>query len=186
MRTVMRERRPIEVGLEYRGVCMDRLLLFSADCHAGPKPEHYETYLEEHLHDDLRQYLADRSARQQAKQEEAEQQTAKAAGRTPDRPEDMLSSSTFVDVSGTEQRVEYATQLDKRIPALEADGFVGEVLFPDGSLDNEIPFSGMFGGAGPYSHEQHHAALRAYNRWLGEGCAPGTPDRPGPDPARRS
>jgi predicted TIM-barrel fold metal-dependent hydrolase len=71
-----------------------------------------------------------------------------------------------------ERRAVFATQLDTRLAAQEEDGFVGEVIFPDASSGNEIPFAVGFGGVGDYATELHHAALRAYNRWLGETADP--------------
>jgi predicted TIM-barrel fold metal-dependent hydrolase len=131
-------------------------------------PHEYLPYLEERFQGDLASFVEE-----SRKHSEDRAEAVLRAETKMESAEDALASGTYADVLDKDVRAMFATSLEKRLAALEADGFVGEVLFPDGSADNEIPFSGLFGGAGPYSAEQHHAALRAYNRWLGEHCAPG-------------
>lgn len=125
----------------------DQLLLISSDCHGGPLTREYRPYLEAQYHDDFDRYLQERLHR---------------ANLAPNRAGN----------NDREHRVRFATDLESRLADLEADGVVGEVIFPDGSADNEIPFTGLFGGSGLYSHELQLAALRAYNRWMGEHCTP--------------
>jgi predicted TIM-barrel fold metal-dependent hydrolase len=131
-------------------------------------PEQYVPYLEQQFQADLAQYVTASHDRAKERAEAARLSLTKM-----ESAEDGLSSTSYNDVSDFETRAMFATNLHKRLEALENDGFVGEVLFPDGGHDNEIPFSGLFGGAGSFSADQHHAALRAYNRWLGEHCEPG-------------
>jgi predicted TIM-barrel fold metal-dependent hydrolase len=122
----------------------DRLLLFSSDCHASPVPETYRDYLEKRYLGDLDEYLASQA--------------------------DWMKGLRVTD--DVELRTLYATELPPRLPVLEADGFVGEVIFPDGGAHNGIPFSGLFGSPGNFPTELHAAALRAYNRWLIETAEP--------------
>lgn len=135
---------------------MGRMLLFSSDCHAGLRTDEYPEYFEEKYQDELASYLE-----------------ARSDGRIRRKVASNSKVVNEVQVD-TGPRAIYATQLDKRIPALDEDGFAGEILFPDGGArSNRIPFCDGFGGIGDFPNELHAAALRAYNRWLGEGIAPG-------------
>jgi hypothetical protein len=130
------------------------LLVMSSDTHGGPRPEEYRRYMEAAYRDDLERYLA-------AKPDNPMEEIVRLAG----------GADRLVTQDG-ERRIEFATLLDRRLEVLESDGVVGEVIFPDGSMDNLIPFTGVFGGPGRFSGELHRAALRAYNRWLGENSVP--------------
>jgi predicted TIM-barrel fold metal-dependent hydrolase len=131
----------------------DRVLIMSGDCHAGMRTKHYRDYLESRYHEEFDRYMAETHA---------------ALG-------EILEKSILKDM--TEDRVAFATNMDpeRRIKELEADGVVGEVIFPDGSGDNEIPFTGSFGryaGSDAYSRELARAGQTAYNRWLAEFVDP--------------
>jgi predicted TIM-barrel fold metal-dependent hydrolase len=71
-----------------------------------------------------------------------------------------------------EERVRFSTQLESRLPDLEGEGIVGEVIFPDGTAENAVPFTGLLGGSAEYEFGLVAAGMRAYNRWLGENCTP--------------
>jgi predicted TIM-barrel fold metal-dependent hydrolase len=132
---------------------MDRMMLISSDCHAGAPTEDYHLYLESKYLPAYEDFMAERKVRQEA-----------AAA---------LTSQPLQTIKDTLQaRYEYSTQLERRLDALEHDGFVAEVLFPDGEVNNDIPFTGRFGVPADYPEELSKAGLRAYNRWLGEHCAP--------------
>jgi predicted TIM-barrel fold metal-dependent hydrolase len=122
----------------------DRLVMLSADCHGGPKPEDYRPWLEERYHDALARYV---SANRPL-----------AGDRIKHRP----------GLRDRERRIAFATDPAFRIGELEAQGFVGEVVFPDPSDDNEIVFTGYFGQPGDYPADLYRAGLRAYNRWQSE------------------
>jgi predicted TIM-barrel fold metal-dependent hydrolase len=125
-------------------------MVISSDCHGGLPTPDYRDYLEPEFRDDLDRYLAE--------------QSEMASIRPTDRP----------GMRDRDRRVTFATVLPARLAELESDGIVGEVVFPDGGQGNEVPFtSGGFGGVGRRSPMAHQAAAhRAYNRWLGEHCAP--------------
>lgn len=59
---------------------------------------------------------------------------------------------------------------------LDADGICGEVLFGDGFVENQPPFSdimesrGQLFGGKPWPFALQLAGARAYNRWLGDFC----------------
>ena len=136
---------------------MSRILMFSSDCHAGLKTTDYVDYLESKYHDDLERFLvADAEWRETLRSQ---------------RPDAPSTRSFAVDV---ERRQTYATQLDSRLEALDSDGFAGEILFPDASSNNRMPFSAatMGGVSAEYPSEHHAAAMRAYNRWLSETVIP--------------
>ncbi len=139
---------------------MTRVMLFSSDCHAGLRTDAYGSYIEEQYLPDLRDYLA----------AEAERERIGGLGFSG-KEKSAAAESVRRD---QERRMTFATELEARVPALEADGFVGEVLFPDSTSRNEVPFADFGGGVSSYSEELHRAALRAYNRWLG---ATSLPDR---------
>jgi predicted TIM-barrel fold metal-dependent hydrolase len=127
----------------------DRVLLFSSDCHGGLQPEHYAPWLESAYHDELERYIRRNDARLG--------DTTAIHKNAPDR----------------ERRVAYATDLAFRLAELESQGYVGEVIYPDEAGENEIPFTGYFGGPAHHPIELYAAALRAYNRWLGEAATSG-------------
>jgi predicted TIM-barrel fold metal-dependent hydrolase len=59
-----------------------------------------------------------------------------------------------------------------RLRALEADGVVGEVLYPASQMTAGVPFGPTSGGAaGSDDPELVAAGVLAYNRWLAELCA---------------
>jgi predicted TIM-barrel fold metal-dependent hydrolase len=143
---------------------MDRMLLISADCHAAPASDAYATYLEARYHPQLEDYVAG-----------VERRRSEAARTRADRSvfeKELRNASQEALQRDYERRAAYATQLPVRLAALEADGFVGEVLFPDGSANNQIPFASRMGGPAGHPYDLYAAALRAYNRWLAETAEP--------------
>jgi predicted TIM-barrel fold metal-dependent hydrolase len=135
---------------------MERLMLFSSDCHAGLLTEKYPDYFEAKYQEQLSAYLSS----------EKRKKATRLQFKEGDNKEGGLMESN------KERRIEVSTQLDKRLSVLDEDGFVGEILFPDGFPHDVIPFSERAGGIGDYEPELYAAALRAYNRWLGESVAP--------------
>jgi predicted TIM-barrel fold metal-dependent hydrolase len=120
----------------------DRYLVISSDGHAGAPLDVYRDYLESEYHDDF------------------------AAWKTEFR-------NPHGDLVDTESR-EYRRNFDSAIRQadLEADGIVGEILFP-----NTIPpfYSGspFFGAPDPEDArelELRWAGIRAHNRWLVDFC----------------
>jgi hypothetical protein len=126
-----------------------RLMIFSSDCHGGLPVADYKPYLESRYHDDLDTYLA-----------------ANEDGQVHPGPSlyDDIERRTF---SG-------AVDAEIRLKALEREGMVGEVLFPDAIARNEVPFRGGMGlsDRAGWSLETQLAGQRAYNRWLADFCDP--------------
>src|SRR5689334_13050274 len=94
------------------------VMLISADCHGGPKPADYGPWIEERYVGDLARYVAENRPL--------------AGDRIRNRP----------GMQDRDRRVAFATDPAFRLAELEGQGFVGEVIFPDPSDDNEIPFTG--------------------------------------------
>jgi predicted TIM-barrel fold metal-dependent hydrolase len=131
---------------------MARYLVISADCHAGLPAPLYRPWLEKRLHDDFDRYL---------------EKTAPGRGQgmkrlfTPEAIADHAREAQ--EAGGIEGFWQHAT----RTKELEAEGIVAEVVFPDGTDDNEPPFR-RDPDASP---ELLAAGARAYNRWVAALCA---------------
>lgn len=74
----------------------------------------------------------------------------------------------FADLKGPQRYRSWDS--DRRLAELEADGVVGEVLYPN-TVPPFYPKSGLVAGA-PSAEEFEHrlAGLRAHNRWLADFC----------------
>ena len=144
----------------------DRAVLISADCHAGPPVEQYGEYLDPRYRDDFADYLSAR----------AEMRRRFLGGRSLFAPKavDSYNAADAVRAGGRTGLWES----DRRIHELELDGIVAEVLFPDGTEDNEVPFAPLGGVArsAEFSPELRAAGAHAHNRWLADFCAE-APDR---------
>jgi predicted TIM-barrel fold metal-dependent hydrolase len=140
----------------------ERLMLFSADCHAGPELGTFAQYVDPKYSDDFADYLA------QTRHYDA--QVAEIfAGRTKDVAYEEIHQ-VFIE----RDSVAGLADPDEHLRDLEADGVVGDVIFPQGV----VPFAdypsqpGMLPRIGYTGTPQLQAAgCRAYNRWLAEFCA---------------
>jgi predicted TIM-barrel fold metal-dependent hydrolase len=132
------------------------MMLFSVDCHAGLLTDRYPEYMESKYQEQLSAFL----------NSEERQGVSRLNLIKGDDPAGVVMDAN------KERRIVVSTQLDKRIPVLDEDGFVGEILFPDAFPHDVIPFAMRAGGVGYYETELYEAALRAYNRWLGESVDP--------------
>ncbi|MFT4518098.1 MAG: putative TIM-barrel fold metal-dependent hydrolase [Halioglobus sp.] len=162
---------------------MAKLVMISADCHAGALPEEYKQYMPKELHAAgdawWLEYAREMMKRmgtffdQEAAQDFNSRSGDQGAGRM-----DPNAAATAARASDTElwdflcdpdsiiapRRGEYLA--DVRLKELEDDGIAGEVIFPQ-----MAPF-----GAGlmQYRHdvtpEQSLAGNRAYNHWLADMC----------------
>ena len=131
---------------------MSNLIIVSADCHAGAQPETYREYLPE-------KFKAPADAWWKMLQEEM----AKRIGTffDQDAQEDFAKSASVL-AGGTEGEWDAAIRLRE----LEADGIVGEIIFPQ-----MAPFgAGLMQYRMPIDPEQNLAGIQAYNRWLADLC----------------
>jgi predicted TIM-barrel fold metal-dependent hydrolase len=130
-----------------------RYTIISSDCHAGAEIQAYKPYLEARWHDEFDAWAegyfdswADIDAGSEYK----------------------AGVSSFMDPLNWES--------DRRLDALEAEGIVAEVVFPN----TTPPFfpNGLLAAPGPKNREEYErrwAGIRAHNRWLKDFCddAPG-------------
>ena len=130
---------------------MDRYLVISSDCHAGLPPEQYRDYLDPQYRDAFDLALPI--------QIEATEQAAKR----------FLVAEINEDWRrGREDQLAGAWDHDMRIQVLDNDGIAGEVIFPDGITEMNMPPFGA-GISLPTEEvvpELQWAGARSHNRWL--------------------
>ena len=141
--------------------------LISVDGHAGLPTAQYRDYLERKYHaafdDEIEQLAALRKGFLNA---------GKNATKTPLMYEAHMHRYSDPDNHEMQERIRGAWDLDVRLRELDAEGVIGEVLFPDGQGFNSFPFGGFF-GEHPVpirDPELRAAGARAHNRWLAEFC----------------
>ena len=128
-------------------------VIISSDCHAGAQVLDYRPYLERKWHDEFDAWAAKYS----------------------DAWADIDSESEYkAGVSSFLSPLNWDSA--ERLAALEREGIVAEVLFPN----TTPPFfpNGLLAAPGPRTREEYErrwAGLRAHNRWLQDFCgeAPG-------------
>jgi predicted TIM-barrel fold metal-dependent hydrolase len=131
----------------------DRYLLISSDCHAGADIADYKPYLERRWHDEFDAWATTYS----------------------DSWADIDADSVWkAGVSSFMSPLNWDS--NKRLEALEAEGIVAEVLFPN----TTPPFfpNGLLAAPGPRDRDEYErrwAGIKAHNRWLKDFCdeAPG-------------
>ena len=138
-----------------------RVVIVSADCHAGPeRVADYEPYTPARHKEAFRDYVAAIDAF------EAARQTAAAPGRAELGREGRGGALTRGDGRGLWDMAVRAKHLD-------ADGVVAEVIFPQGSVPfapyPAIPVLGTMDWTS--TPEQRDAGPQIYNRWLAELCS---------------
>ena len=134
---------------------MDRFLVISSDCHAGLPPERYRDYLDP----------AHREAFDVALPIQLEMTRAAAKKFLVDDFNEQWRKGRERELSG-------AWDHDERTKVLDADGIAGEVIFPDGITEmNMPPFgAGLSLPTEGIVPELQWAGARAHNRWLAEFC----------------
>jgi predicted TIM-barrel fold metal-dependent hydrolase len=156
-----------------------RLLLISADAHAGPPLPGFAPYL-----DSGHREAFDACWRARPSAAAAEAALAGDLGALAD------SLGTFMRATGASEEAalafsERALRLtaglfDSRVrnECLDEEGIAGEVIFPDGFCENHPPFSEsmesggpLFSANRPWPFDARLAGARAYNRWLADFCS---------------
>jgi predicted TIM-barrel fold metal-dependent hydrolase len=134
---------------------MDKLLIFSADGHAGADIESYRPYLERRHWAALDDLVA-----------ENEEYLSIAGRPSHPTPEAM---AVFDDRGAVRDRGEFgAWDLDVRLRELDAEGIAGELIHY-GTQCSTSPFFGHINR--PCSPELRAAGARAYHRWLADFMA---------------
>jgi predicted TIM-barrel fold metal-dependent hydrolase len=145
----------------------DRLLLVSADGHAGPPIAGYRPYRDPEFVAEYDDFLVAREAWRRERN--------RSAGLGDDDElvhalfgKEMVDSYQDDDaVSGGGARGIFDSAV--RNAQLEREGIVAEVLFPDFQNSNEPPWGAAF--PFPDTSPRHRTAgARAFNRWLAEFC----------------
>ena len=133
----------------------DRHLVISSDCHAGLPPEQYRGYLDERYRAAFDQALPIQLAM------------------TREASKKFLVHDVNVEWrKGHETALTGAWDSDERNRVLDADGIAGEVIFPDGITEMNMPPFGA-GISLPTENvvpELQWAGARAHNRWMAELC----------------
>ena len=139
---------------------MDRYLVISSDCHAGLPPEQYRDYVDPKYRDAFDVALP-------IQIEEVEKAAKKF----------LVADVNAEWRKGVAAELTGAWDHDQRVQVLEQDGIAGEIIFPDGITEMNMP---PFGAGISLPTEGivpdlQWAGARAHNRWLAEFCqlAPG-------------
>jgi predicted TIM-barrel fold metal-dependent hydrolase len=139
----------------------ERVLVVSADCHAGPLPEVARSYVDPEFREAFDEWLADDAGRARRQAEHTGQAIY---------GDEAIEDFTALDAVH-EGGVEGAWDSARRLAELEADGIVAEVIYPDGGGGTISPFDA---GLMTYQYDQDvaiwSAGCRAYNRWLADFC----------------
>jgi predicted TIM-barrel fold metal-dependent hydrolase len=133
----------------------DRYLVISSDCHAGLPPERYRDYVDPKYRE-----IFDAALPIQL------EETRKAAKKF------LIDEINAEWRKGRERALSGAWDHDERVKVLDADGIAGEVIFPDGITEmNMPPFgAGLSLPTEGVDPRLQWAGARAHNRWLAEFC----------------
>lgn len=134
---------------------MDRYLVISSDCHAGLPPEQYRDYLEPKYRDAFDVALPI--------QIEATRAAAKKF---------LVADINTEWRKGQDVGLSGAWDHEQRIKVLDGDGIAGEIIYPDGITEMNMPPFGA-GISLPTEDivpELQWAGARSHNRWLAELC----------------
>lgn len=133
----------------------DRYMIISSDCHAGLPNEEYRPYLDPEFRDAFDAHLAEREAMREQFQ--------------------IMGNKDFEEewFSENEEGLEGGWDAARRDKELDADGVVGEVIFPDADAvlgGASAPFGAGLGMSSQHDPVLLMAGARAHNRWLAELC----------------
>jgi predicted TIM-barrel fold metal-dependent hydrolase len=136
---------------------MEPLVVISSDCHAGLPPEQYRDYVSPQYRETFDVALPIQLAEVQA----------------------MAKKFLIADINadwrqGRERALSGAWDHDERLRVLDGDGIAGEIIFPDGITEMNMPPFGAGLSLPTDSRivpELQWEGARAHNRWLAEFCA---------------
>jgi predicted TIM-barrel fold metal-dependent hydrolase len=136
---------------------VDKYLVISADCHAGLPNAEYREWLDPAYRDTFDEYLAARVL--------MEAELAERGLRNQEFAEEWESENAEGLRGGWDAR--------RRDEELDADGVVGEVIFPDAdavTAGASAPFGAGLAATAEVPIDLLMAGARAHNRWLAELC----------------
>ncbi|HMC72128.1 MAG TPA: amidohydrolase, partial [Mycobacteriales bacterium] len=130
--------------------------MISSDCHAGLPNEQYREWLDPEFRDTFDQSLADRARMMELAQR-------------------GILNEEFAEEwhHDNEEGLRGGWDAARRDKELDADGVVGEVIFPDAdavTAGASAPFGAGLSAGGEVPVELLMAGARAHNRWLAELC----------------
>jgi predicted TIM-barrel fold metal-dependent hydrolase len=130
-------------------------MVISSDCHAGLPPEQYRDYLDPQHRETFDVALPIQI-----------RMTKEAARKF------LVDDINEEWREGRDEALSGAWDHDQRVKVLDADGVAGEVIFPDGITEmNMPPFgAGLSLPTDGINPELQWAGARAHNRWLAELC----------------
>ena len=133
----------------------ERYLVISSDCHAGLPPERYRDFLDPKFREAFDAALPIQL-----------EETRKAAKKF------LVDEVNAQWREGQEKALTGAWDHEQRIQVMDEDGIAGEVIFPDGITEmNMPPFgAGLSLPTDGIVPELQWAGARAHNRWLAEFC----------------
>jgi predicted TIM-barrel fold metal-dependent hydrolase len=133
-------------------------MVISADCHAGLPNEQYRQWLDPEFRDTFDQHLAARAA--------MEAELAERGLRNEEFAEEWEHENA--------EGLRGGWDASRRDEELNADGVVGEVIFPDADAVTggaSAPFGAGLGATADVPIDLLMAGAKAHNRWLAELCA---------------
>lgn len=136
----------------------DPYLIIAADSHAGLPTEQYRGYLEKKYHPQFDEFLAERQAQLEAITKLGVRNEQFARQWFEEHDEELAGGWDAI----------------KRDQALDGDGVVAEVVYPDADAVESrtcVPFGAGLGLSGDLDPELGMAGAKAHNRWLAELCS---------------
>ena len=139
-----------------------RVMLLSADCHAGPRVKQFREFLDPEFRQAFDEYAAAVSVLEEA----------------PLHTSDDLAEATRGQLRLERDHVAGLADPSARVSDLDADGIAAEIIFPQGSVPfHRYPPQAQAPARSVTNHfdpRLRRAGVRAYNRWLAEFCAANT------------
>ena len=136
---------------------MNNYMVISADCHAGLPSEQYREWLDPEFRDAFDQSLAARAA--------MEAELAERGLRNEEFAEEWEQENA--------EGLRGGWDAGRRDQELDADGIVGEVIFPDADAVTggaSAPFGAGLAATADVPIDLLMAGAKAHNRWLAELC----------------
>ena len=155
-----------------------RYLMISGDGHAGPPLPGFAPYFDPEYRDDFDRYWRARPSAPLAEAAAKGDRDAlagflnafmQATGGTPEQASAFSEKALEATLGLFDSKV--------RDRFLDQEGIAAEVLYGDGFVENQPPFSDIMEGNGqlfggkPWPFALQLAGARAYNRWLADFCA---------------